>query len=201
MNLGTCAQLPLSPVTGTWYRAADPRFVTSPLHTAHTAVRPGRYNAGRKASTRYEVLYLCESWYVAQLETGAIFETHSAGGPLSNPEQPVTQLICQVALTRVVDLAEEAVQRQLGTTAQELTGDWRGYDARSPRTSVRSPTGLAPTQALSEALYLAPGVEGFLSVSARNATRKTLMVFPGKLQPGSFVRYVDPQSGALHQLP
>ncbi len=100
----------------------------------------------------------------------------------------------QVQLQHIADLTEERTQSLLGTTVQELTGDWKGYDKRGPRTTVRTPVGLAPTQRLGESLYSTPGLEGFLTVSAKVPTCPNLVVFPDKLQRGSLLvfRY-EPQ--------
>jgi hypothetical protein len=58
-----------------------------------------------------------------------------------------------VQLQAVADLTQESQQQLLETTAQELTGDWRGYQQRSVtgkgtrRQSLSSGGGLAvPTQ-------------------------------------------------------
>jgi hypothetical protein len=95
----------------------------------------------------------------------------------------------------VADLTDVAIHQQLATTAQELTGDWRGYLIRSAVMSVSQPTGLAPTQSLGFALHVVPGLEGFRAISAKVPTRVNLVVFPDKLLPGSSVRFHDPATG------
>src|SRR5207249_9486304 len=102
----------------------------------------------------------------------------------------------KVLLRRVADLTMLAGQNLLATTAQELTGDWRGYQLRSRRTSVSEPIGLAPTQELGAARYDIPELEGFRTVSSKVPYTMNLVVFPQKLQPGSRVEFSHPTLGA-----
>ena len=95
----------------------------------------------------------------------------------------------------MADLTAVASQNLLATTAQELTGDWEGYQLRSPRTSVSEPVGLAPTQELGAAIYDVPDLEGFRTPSARVPYAMNLVVFPEKLQPGSRVVFSHPTLG------
>jgi hypothetical protein len=113
------------------------------------------------------------------------------GGVVSNPAYPWVVINANVSLRAVVDLTDDvSAQVPLGTTAQELTGDWRGYQLRNPGTSVKSPTGAAPTQNLGLALYnMVPVLEGFITLSARLSYHKILGVFPEHLLPGSTVRF------------
>jgi hypothetical protein len=100
-----------------------------------------------------------------------------------------------VRLVSVADLTDVASQAALRTTAQELTGDWRGYQQRSQTTSVKQPVGLAPTQDLGATLFRVPGLEGFRTLSARLPYNEMLVVFPTKLQANSLVRFHDPVAG------
>jgi len=114
---------------------------------------------------------------------------------IANPRQPWTVINVHVQLRDVADLSQVSQQSLLATTAQELTGDWYGYQQRSALTSVSQPVGTAPTQALGAALFAVSGLEGFLSLSARLPYHKNLVVFPQKLQPGSQVEFHDPPTG------
>jgi hypothetical protein len=104
-------------------------------------------------------------------------------------------------LRSVADLTLIAEQHHLATTVQELTGDWHGYALRDPLQSVPQPTGFAPTQLLGAAVHAVPGIEGFRAVSAKVATRKNLVVFPDKLQPGSQILFTDTASGSVFTIP
>jgi hypothetical protein len=110
---------------------------------------------------------------------------------IPNPQQAWTILNVRVTLQQVADLTRVPEQTLLGMTAQELTGDWEGYQERRPHDSVSQPVGIAPTQALGQALSAVPGLEGFRTLSARLPAQMILVVFPRKLQPGSGIEFSD----------
>jgi hypothetical protein len=118
------------------------------------------------------------------------------GGVLPQPRLAWTILNVRVNLQRIADLTQVVAQNQLATTAQELTGDWEGYQLRGPRTSVSEPVGLAPTQELGAALFDMPDLEGFRTPSAKVPYAMNLVVFPQKLLPGSYVEFSHPTLGA-----
>jgi hypothetical protein len=116
---------------------------------------------------------------------------HIPGRAVPNPQVPALVLNVQITLQHVFDLTQVgSAQASLQTTAQELTGDWDGYQSRSPMTSVTAPVGIAETQALGEALFQT-GIEGFRSLSAKIPYARTLMVFPTNLRRGSSIVYTD----------
>lgn len=87
---------------------------------------------------------------------------------------------------RVVDLTTATTQMALSTNAQELTGDWEGYNRYGTAGLLAYPSGgPAPTQELGAAEYSEPALEGFITYSARVPTRRVLVVFPTKLDPSS----------------
>jgi hypothetical protein len=199
MNLGACARLGRAPETGTWFRALEPQFLPSALSTAHTAARPTRFSAGPTLLRPFEILYLCENPMVALWEVGALLGSPlEPGGVVALPGRAWTTIHVQVQLREVADLAQVSQQVLLGTTVQELTGDWRGYRLRGPATSVPEPVGNAPTQDLGEALFSLPGLEGFRTVSAKLPFHVNLIVFPEKLQPGSRVEFRHPPTGLTY---
>jgi len=148
------------------------------------------YLAEDQTTTLFEVQALLGSPY-----PGAVFVANPAGGAW-------TLVDVHVNLQAVVDFTRLTSRQLIKTTIQELTGDWRGYSLRNPN---RIRGGLhgsdVPTQALGRRLAAVPGIEGFISYSAKAATRKTLMVFPQKLLPGSQLQCRDPASGALIVVP
>jgi hypothetical protein len=90
----------------------------------------------------------------------------------------------------VVDLTDvPGSQVPLLTTAQELTGDWKGYRQRSGGTSISAPAGIAPTQELGAALYASGLFEGFMALSAKMPYQRVLGIFPQRVDPGNFLRY------------
>jgi hypothetical protein len=167
-------------------------------------VIPSRFNIGSAASPQFEILYLAENHMVALFEVQALLGSPlSSGGIVPHPRRAWTILNVAVNLQNVVDLTDPAAQGalNLNMSAQELTGDWRGYQLRSSLSSVKGPVGKAPTQELGEALYAVPGVEGFRSLSAKLSDQMALVVFPQKLQPGSFIQFSDPATGKTHSIP
>jgi hypothetical protein len=156
------------------------------------------------ADPAFQILYLAEDALVALYEVqallgsaypGAAFAPNPAGGAW-------TTINVQVRLQAVADFTRLAAQYRIKTSIQELTGDWRAYALRHPnrpRGGVNRSD--VPTQLLGHRLESIPGVEGFLSYSARVATRRTLMIFPHKLLHGSQLRYQDPTTAKWASLP
>lgn len=155
-----------------------------------------RFNAGPNAQPPFEVLYLAEDPQVALFEVGALLGPPAQpGGVVAHPRRAWTLINVQVQLQMVADLTLVAQQQLVGTNAQELTGDWEGYHLRGPKTSVREPVGIAPTQELGAALNQVSGLEAFRTLSARVPYSMTLVVFPQKLQAGSSVEFSHPTLG------
>lgn len=186
-----------TPTKTDWYRAIRPHFVKKPsaLATRHTRTIPGRYNDGTLAKPAFPVLYLAENHIVALFEVQAL-----VGSPLvvsaiyPHPgAKSWTVLKVNVRLQTVADLTELHQQTIFDTNAQELTGDWRAYGYRIPRTtSVGLPSGFpAPTQELGASLYNVPDLEGFETISATVPHLRTLVVFPDKLHLQSEVTFRD----------
>jgi RES domain-containing protein len=199
MNLLGCLALSRSPETGTWYRAIQPQFWQTSLATAQTKSIPSRFSEGTIARPQFEILYLAETQMVALFEVQALFGSPTRpGGVIANPRRPWTVINVQVQLQDIADLTQVSQQTLLATSAQELTGDWYGYQQRSLFTSVSQPVGTAPTQALGAALFAVSGLEGFLTLSAKLPYHKNLVIFPQKLHSGSRVEFYDPATGQRH---
>jgi hypothetical protein len=165
------------------------------------------------ASTRgtrgpgFELLYLALDQNTALLEKQAQF-----GSPYSQPVSYIAaprmsrMIVIDVGvdLQNVIDLANITAHTTLATTAQELTGDWIGYEMRSMTIRnpvLAAPVGEAPTQVLGWELFQEPGVEGMRVISAKDATTCCLMVFTHKLQrPGSLV-WDDPNTSRRESYP
>ena len=198
MNPANCPRLtPLPrPVSGTWYRAVAPRFLSNPISTSHSKTVASRFSAASPAHSGFEILYLAEKPQVALFEVGALY-----GSPLSgvvvNPQALFRIVAIQVHLSGMVDVSKPAEAAKVYSNAQELTGDWRCYRERGrlPGASVKVPTGKAPTQKFGEQLYaLCPNVQGFVTLSARLPYFKILGIFTRRLKAGSsdYISYTDP---------
>ena len=194
MNLGACAGLPKNPENRTWFRAIKPGYSSTALSSAHTKGSRSRFSAGPllTSAAQFEILYFAEDHQTALFEFGAMLGSpHIPGAAVPNPQIAALILNVQITLQRVCDLTQlGTAQIPLQTTAQELTGDWDGYQSRGPLTSVTAPVGIAETQALGEALFQT-GIEGFRSLSAKIPYARTLIVFPTNLRRGSSVVYTD----------
>jgi hypothetical protein len=201
VNLVACALLGIGPENRTWFRAIEPQHWPTALGTAHTTRVPSRFSPATSSSPAFPILYLAEDHQAALFEVGALLGSPQLGAFVANPRRAWILLNVQVTLQSVADLADPAEQHKIGTTAQELTGDWQGYAQRGPTMSVSQPTGLAPTQLLGAALHAVPGLEGFRTVSARVPTHMNLVVFPDKLLPGSRVIFSNAATGTTFAIP
>jgi hypothetical protein len=190
MNLPAVAGLPSRSIAAVWYRAVDPQYLSAALNFSHTRLSPSRYYDPGTAANPFDILYLAENPLVALLEVEALFGSPAIpGGVTANPARSWLIINAHVQLTKVADLTDvSCAQTPLSTTAQELTGDWKGYRQRSAGGSVPLPVGAAPTQELGEALY-AHGFEAFLTISARMPYQTILAVFPNRVAQGNYLRY------------
>jgi hypothetical protein len=113
------------------------------------------------------------------------------GGVVANPASSFTTIPIHVQLAAVVDVSDPAEARLLDTNAQELTGDWRGYRQRGSSTSVKGPTGRAPTQEFGTPVFTTcPDVQGIVTLSARLPYKRILGIFTTRLKLGrDYVSY------------
>jgi hypothetical protein len=204
MNPAGVARLAAAPVQGVWFRAIRAQLLTTPLAYAHTATIPGRFNGGTAERPGITAVYLAENGIVAQFEIQAILGSPLPGQVYTPSPVQNTWVILpiEVNLTSVADLTRPAELQHVETSVQELTGDWLGYALRPPQPALASPYySNVPTHRLGHALYTARRFEGPISYSARFPTQRNLIVSPTRLRKGSFVRYTDPASTAVQQLP
>jgi hypothetical protein len=204
VNLAVCASLPRTHQNTVWYRLILPGHLPTALSSAHAKGRVARFNPGPilTPTAQYATLSFADDPIVAQFEVGAAFGSLTPGGHIPHPRLSYVTLNVQVVLQDVIDLTEvSGAQNLLGTTVQELTGDWTAYQARSLMTPVSTPTGMSPTQELGMALF-ATGTEGFLSVSAKIPYHRTLTVFPDRLRAGSSLTFRElPLGTVVHTIP
>lgn len=168
MLSGNCGKLAHRPLSGHWYRAIDLKFLETRLQTEHTRTKATRYSDARESNPGHRLLYLGENHQIALFEYGALLG--SPIDPLSDPRSSLLLLSFEVHLGRVADLCDEHQRASIGTTFQELTGNWRN-----------SPDREVPTHQLGLALFRVKGLEGFLFPSSKPSGGKNLVVFPDKL--------------------
>jgi hypothetical protein len=191
--------LHVGPLTGTWYRAVRTAYLSTLLQTSYSRQMRSRFSPATAEQPGFEVLYLAEDPQVTLFEARSLLGSPALFAP--NPNLSVAVVPLQVRLHRVVDLTDPNEQELLATNAQELTGDWEGYHQRGPEGSVRWPVGRAPTHELGLALFAIPMLEGVVTYSARVSYTRTLVVFPTKLGPSSFIRFSDVLTGEVHGIP
>lgn len=172
MKLDRCGRLAQHPLSGHWYRAIDLAFLPTRLSIEHTAISRSRFSLACPTNPLRRLLYLAENHQVAIYEVGALLGPPTA--PIPDPKVSWLLLSLEVKLGRVVDLCDEGQRAIVGTTFQELTGNW--LDSPGP----------VPTHELGMALQRLPKLEGFLFPSARVGGRN-LVVFPDKLDRRSSV--------------
>lgn len=192
MNAGSVPRLARIPHSGTWYRAVAPRFLSTAISTTHSKTIASRFSPASPGNPGFEILYLAENHLVAMFEAQALFGSPlTPGGVVPHPTASLVSLAIQVQLTSVVDISDPSQATLVDTNAQELTGDWRGYQQRGPGTSVTGPTGRAPTQEFGAHLFArCPDVQGFLTLSARLPYYRILAIFTRRLNAGTdYVRY------------
>ena len=132
MKLNACRDAGLTgPLLGTWFRAVQLRFWQSLLATAHTKTIPGRFDVGDPSHPGFEIHYFTENQQVALFEVEALLGSPLPGRVfIPNPSPAWAIINVQVRLDQAVDLTLRVERANIGTTVQELTGDWLGYSLR-----------------------------------------------------------------------
>jgi len=192
-----CERLGTRSERGSWYRAVRPQYLAEALNVEHTSKGMGRFHRAGTCTILYLVGSPDASLYEVEYITG---RPGVPGGSIPNPRAGAfTILTVEASLARVIDLTDADTREAFRTTAQELTGDWRGYWQRDASTRLQEPTGPAPTQNLGGALFACGRFEGFVSFSAQVPYEPILCVFPDRLQRGAYVEYSWTDSAGLEQ--
>lgn len=200
MKTTGCPSLKLGPVSGFWYRAVQLRHYKSLLAYHHTATFPSRFNAADSRLV-FPILYLASNQQVALWETRALVGSPFPGKFLAtNPSSSWVVITVRVRIQHVADLTRVSQRRIIRTTVQELTGDWEGYRLRNAVAPAANPFTNVPTQRLGAALATQPTVEGLITYSAVDSRYKNLVVFPDKLQTGSWLKFINPITGKVDKV-
>lgn len=212
MKSAAGGHLPRIDVAGTWKHAATTGYqgwilrITASDLLAPASFSRTRFNPGDLVFPGMELLYL------ALDEQTALFEKRvQFGNPFGDPSlvlvnaarmASIVVVDVEVDLRHVVDLTDPTAHDLLGSSAQELTSDWDGYERRQAAGSVlNQPTGLAPTQMLGWELFQEPNIEGIKTISAKVPTTCSLAIFTHKLtRPGSLA-WDDPNTGQREHYP
>jgi len=126
------------------------------------------------------MLYLGSDGVTALAEVQALFQT-GATGIHQMIHDPMVVFSVVGIVADVVDLRDEDVQNDLGTTEQELAGPWVRAQARH----VKGKGPLPVTQVLGQAAYDTALIAGLVYASARADGGTNLVVFPDRLSLNS----------------
>jgi len=185
---------------GPWYRYLDSAALQGPPPGAPAGAPPtplwagGPLRLGGRFTPpgAFEALYLATDTITAQLEAEALF-LDSMGMPVPVLIPPMTGYSTHGIIVDVLDLTDRAIQANLGTSLQELTGNWEISQTRGE---------VAPTQLLGRVAYESARFSGLLAVSAKNpAAGRVLVVFPGRLAEPSHIEMYDPSGRLAQRLP
>jgi hypothetical protein len=195
MRVGAARQLALRRHGGYWYRAIQLKHYQSLLAFAHTVAVPSRFNTADPRHS-FPLLYFTENQQVALWESRALAGSPYPGGPTIaiSPASWVV-IAVRVRLQGVANLTSRRQLQLIRSTVQELTGDWQGYRLRRPTQPTSFPYTDAPTQQLGAELEQTTDVEGLVTYSAVDSRYKNLVVFPAKLLPGSWIKFINPITG------
>lgn len=176
---------PVKPFDGFVYRVIPERWRDSPLSTTGSIRAGGRYNA----PNTFPVLYCADSQMTALLEVEALFAT--ADGRLQGvPRDPDLVLSLRCVLGRVLDLTDDHVCSDLGTTQEELVS------FTPSRFIVNARGNETPTQSLGAACSFSGRVSALKVPSAAHKEGYCLDILPDSLLVGERFA-VDDESGRL----
>jgi RES domain-containing protein len=177
--------VPVESFSGFVYRVIAERHRESPLSAIGSVRSGGRYNAPNS----FPVLYCADSQMTAMLEVDALFTT--ADGQLKGaPRDPDLVLSLRCDLARVLDLTDDHLHRELGTTRHELV-------SLSPSRFILNAQGKeTPTQTLGAACSFSGRISALKVPSAAHSSGYCLDIFPDSLLVGERVNIMD-ESGRI----
>jgi len=193
--------VPRATIHGPWSRAIGFHLLKGPPPGAPPGSPPQPLWPGGPASNGarftpkggFASLYLAEDPVTALHEVVSVF-TPPQGPPVTIKTAPWVVITVDGVLSNIVDLTLPAVQKALGTSLSELTGEWVYTQAVS---------GIAPTQTLGQAA-LECGILGLKYRSAKHMPRgSALVVFADHLKANhpSFLEVVDEYHNISQRLP
>jgi RES domain-containing protein len=194
--------LPTVTLHGPWSRAIPLRYLHGPPPGAPAGGPPqplwpaGAALRGARFTPRggFPTIYLASDHQIALIEAQAVFQTPH-GPVVTLDHQPWALVSVDGVLSGVLDLTDPAMQRALGTSLAELTGDWL-YTQSTGRTP--------PTQSLGRVVHESGRFTAILYVSARNpAHGRGIAVFSDRLVAGGadYLQVVDPDGRLGQRLP
>lgn len=153
----------------------------------------GSKRAGGRYTPRgvFETIYLAEDTVTALTEVTAVVRTGSGLTTLAT--NPWVLVSVRGVLLSVLNLVDPAIVLQLGTNAQELTGEWR---------YTQGAGGEAATQLLGRVSYDSGRFDAIRYPSSKNPPNGCCVaVFPDRLRNPAFLEVYDPYGNLAQRLP
>jgi RES domain-containing protein len=186
---------PLIPVHGPWVRVVQERYLRQENPDPLWAGGPVKFGARFTPKGSFESLYLASDPFTALYEVEAVFRPFS---PRISP--PLTLLTIEGLVENVLDLTDSSLQTRLGTSHEELAGNWK--EVQHKYLSGEGP--LPVTQRLGKRSYESSRISGLLYCSAKNPEKAAnLVVFPDRLGLGesTCLEVYDPTGILRKRLP
>jgi RES domain-containing protein len=179
--------------SGVVFRFIASRFLASPLASAGSKLRGGRFNP----PGQFEVLYTALAADTALAEREGILLTAAA---IKSARGIRTGILLRIdcRLTRVLDLCDEPIRQRVQISPAELLAPWLPWNI--PAHGSEDPGAVAPSQLIGAAVYASGRFEAILSPSAKDPGGRCLAIIPDRLQPGAAITVDDPHGtivGAL----
>jgi RES domain-containing protein len=139
----------------------------------------------------FETVYLAEDPITASTEVGLIIK--HARSQVTVRSRPWVLITVEGNLFSVLDLTDAKIVSTLGSSHQELTGEWR-YSQEQ--------TGEAPTQLLGRKCHDSKRFDGIRYPSSKNIPDGVCVaVFPGRLTHPAFLEVYDLSGNLAQRLP
>lgn len=206
--------LPRIAIRGPWYRAVAFDYLLGPplgaprgspvqplwpggaqRRGARFTPKQTRLTAKGIGTASFGSLYLAQDEMTALLEVTGVLRP--PGSPVALVFEPQVLMTVDGVLSDILDVTDGQVQSSLGTTLQELTGDW--VIQQADYLAGRGP--MPPTQILGQATYDVAGIAGLKYTSSKGtASGVGIVVFPNRLILGqSYIEVFNKASGVLRQ--
>ena len=146
------------------------------------------------ANRSFDSLYVASDVDTALLEVTGVLRP--PGSPLPLIFEPQVVMTVDGVLTDVIDLTDRVVQRALGTSRQELTGDW----ALQQADYLLGQASMPDTQRVGQQAEQIRTIVGLKFPSSKNVRGFGVVVFTSRLAGGaSFVELFNKPSRGLQQ--
>jgi hypothetical protein len=203
---------PLKALRGPWYRAvnydhlsgpppgAPPGAAVQPLWSGGAARHGARFTPRASGTTpgrggaAIDCLYLAEDELTPLLEVVGMLRP--PGSPIPALFEPQVMMTVDGVLTDILDLTDVRIHQLLGTSHQELTGEWVVQQS----TYLTGRGTIPPTQLLGAEAFASSRIAGLRYPSSKNTNGIGVVVYASRLVPGRHSLTVFNQpSGSLQQ--